>query len=85
MITARATGEDGQEVLLLGVTRENIRRLTAGQPIRVSAETHPGFPDHLRVLIVFGETERTLAETLKPFIGEQTKVIAVPREKGRTQ
>ncbi len=85
MITARATGDDGTEILLLGVTRENIRRLTAGQPIRVSAETHPGFPDNLRVFIVFGETEHALAETLKPFIGEETKVIAVPRNEGRNQ
>jgi hypothetical protein len=85
VITARATGDDGKEILLLGVTRENIRRLMDGQPIRVSAETHPGFPESIRVLIVFGETERTLAEALKPLIGEETKVIAVPREQGRNQ
>jgi hypothetical protein len=85
MITARATGDDGTEVILLGVTHENLRRLMNGQPIRVSAETHPGFPPHLKILIIAGPNERALTKTLEPLISEATKVVTVPREKPPVQ
>jgi len=80
MITARATGADGKEIVILGVTRENLTRLADGQPIRVSAEQHAGFPPNLVVTIIFGETERALLEHLAPLIGADTKVVAVPRD-----
>lgn len=83
MITATATGPDGKRILMLGITRENIKRLIAGQPIRVGAESHPGFPEDVMVAIFFGETERDITEALKGLIGPDTKVVAVPREKPR--
>jgi hypothetical protein len=83
VITARATGEDGTQLIVLGVARENIERLVQGQPIRVDAAHHPGFPEKLRVVIFFGETRDDLAKALEPFIGADTKVIPVAPEKGR--
>jgi hypothetical protein len=83
MITATATAADGRQVIVLGITRGNVERLMAGQPIHVGADTHPGFPVNLAITIFFGETERTLTDQLKGLIGETTKVIAVPRDKGK--
>ena len=81
-MTARATGADGTEIILLGLTRENLARLAEGQPIRVSAEQHAGFPPNLVITILFGETERAIIEQLRPLIGDGTKVVAVPRDPG---
>src|SRR5262245_26744633 len=81
MITMRATGQDGKEIIGLGVTRRNVESLIQGRPISLTAETHPGFPENLRVLIFFGENERTLTEQVRSLIDpEHTKVIAVPRD-----
>lgn len=80
MITARATSDDGKQIVILGVSRENIRRLLDGQPIRVMAETHPGFIENLVLCILFGETERDIAMALKPLITESTKVITTPKD-----
>ena len=82
MITARATGADGKEIIVLGVTRENLQRLEQGHPIKVSAEKHAGFPPNLVVVIFYGDTERAIVEQLKPMIGDATKIIAVPRDAG---
>jgi hypothetical protein len=77
MVTARATAADGTELVLLGLTRENVTRLVAGSPIHVSAATHPGFPLNLKILICFGETVGALTESLRPVIDGATKIIAV--------
>lgn len=82
MITAVANADDGRTIILLGISRENINRLTAGSPIRVSAETHPGFPADLTFLVVFGETERSLTEDLKSLISDKTQIVGVPRGPG---
>jgi hypothetical protein len=37
------------------------------------------------ILITFGETERAITEQLGSLIGPETKVVAVPRDKGRPQ
>jgi hypothetical protein len=77
MITAVAKADDGTRIILLGVSRGNITRLTAGQPIRVSAASHPGFPDDVTVMIVFGETESWLVDQMKAVISDDTKIIGV--------
>jgi hypothetical protein len=83
MITAMATGDGGKQIVILGITRANVTRLLAGQPIYVDAATHPGFPTDFNIAIFFGENERAITEQLKPLIDPATKVIAVPREKGQ--
>jgi len=82
MITAHAKASDGTRIIVLGVTRENIARLTAGSPIYVNAEKHAGFPADLKIAIFFGETEAALMRELKPMVGDQTKVIVVPKDTG---
>jgi hypothetical protein len=53
------------ETVVLGLSRENVERLIAGQPIRITKESHgvelPGIP---RLVIVFGETEKAIADEL---------------------
>jgi hypothetical protein len=80
MVIATATGANGEQITVLGLTRTNLDRLVDGQPIRVTAETHPGFPEGRVIYICFGETERVIATQLRELIGEKTKVIAVPHE-----
>lgn len=85
MIVAHATGGNNKgKLIILGVARENIDALTAGRPIRVSAESHPSFPPDLTIAIVFGETLRDVIDQLTPFTDGNTKVVTVPREGGRT-
>jgi hypothetical protein len=79
MITAITTGADGRRYIILGVTRENIKRLTEGQPVFVRAESHTGFPADVAVAIFFGETERALTEAMQPFLSDETHVVVVPR------
>lgn len=85
MITALANTPDGKRVIVLGVSRGNIDRLLAGQPIDITAESHPGFPPDLNIAIFFGETERDLTQSLQELITEETKVTVVPREKPPVQ
>lgn len=86
MIVARAKGGDGaDEILLFGLTRENIKRLVAGNPIRIAGASHGGgVPEGWKVLIVFGETEDALTDALmrSGAVGPETEVRAMPHEGG---
>ena len=74
MITAIAHGADDTTVVVLGLTAENLRRLAAGEPIHVSAETHPHFPAGLSIAILVGEDEAALMQQLAPMTGPDTIV-----------
>jgi len=75
MITCSATGENGQRIIVLGLTAENVDLLVDGNAIHVSAETHPGFPTDINILIMVKETEQELLEVLKPYMGPDTKIV----------
>jgi hypothetical protein len=79
LITAVANNDDGTQIIILGITRGNLDRLVAGEPVMVRAESHPGFPPGLRIAIFFGETERDLTIALKPLIKDDTKIVAVEK------
>jgi hypothetical protein len=73
---------DGRSNLGLGVTRENVKRLIQGKPIRVNLpEMHRGLVIDGDVMIYFGETERDLQQAVAEFIGPETKVTVDPRLK----
>lgn len=55
MIRAKSIQANGRVLLLLGVDRENITRLTAGQPIFVDGDKH-GLDLDFDVGVLFGET-----------------------------
>ena len=82
MIIARSNAADSTELLIFGLSRENIKRLTSGQPIRLRRETHgDGIPEGWSVVIVFGETELEMKRQFEAsgMISPKTKVIIDPR------
>jgi hypothetical protein len=53
-------------VVLLGLSRENVDRLTAGQPIRVDLDALlPDGPPPSEVLLTFGESEQSIVDELR--------------------
>lgn len=83
MIILRGTSPEG-EILMLGLSRENVNRLTEGKPIRIRPETHGnGIPQGWTIAIFFGETELEMQTALKKAgaIGPNTKIMIDPRLK----
>jgi hypothetical protein len=66
MIKGRMDTALGQPVLFLGLSGENIARLTAGEPIRVSSAdlARLGLPG-MEVFIHYGRTEQAILDELK--------------------
>jgi hypothetical protein len=64
MIRAKATAPDGSHVIVLGLSQENIKRLTAGQPIRVTGESI-STPEIASILIFAGGTEQGMEAMLR--------------------
>lgn len=81
MIIARGSTSEGKDLLLLGLSNENLRGLVSGKPIKLNAETHPGMPEGLTIGIIYGQTEREMYNELRKigFIGPETKVKEDPR------
>ena len=74
--------DEGHTHLGLGISRENVNRLTQGGPIRVDlAEMKVTVNGD--VMIYFGETERELQQAVAEFIGPDTKVNIDPRLKSK--
>lgn len=76
MIIARGVvGESNDELLILGLSRKNLERLQAGQPIRISRPTHgEGIPACWEIVIIVGETEDDMYKAMKPIFDLNTKV-----------
>lgn len=51
---------------MLGLTPENIKRLVAGEPIRINTDSHgPHIPRDVSIGIVYGPTVEAIATSLK--------------------
>jgi hypothetical protein len=84
MIKFTYGGKDGRTHLGLGISRENVNRMIAGQPIRVRLpEMREGLSIDGAVMIFFGETERELQQAVAEFIGPETVVNIDPRLKSK--
>lgn len=58
--------KDNSRLVLLGLSRGNVERLTQGKPVLVSRERHgPAMPDGLEVALFFGETEEAILADLR--------------------
>lgn len=80
MLKAGAHGKhDGRDVkiVLLGLSKVNITRLQAGQPITFAGED-VGLPG-VEFLIFSGDTEASMARQLEELIGPATDVRMDPR------
>lgn len=62
MIKATGTADDGSDVVMLGVSEENVKRLVAGDPIIVRME-ELGMVGNL--VIFYGKTEEEMATMFK--------------------
>jgi hypothetical protein len=64
MFIANAHLEDGELLLILGLSRVNRERLEAGQPIDLSRASHGlAIPAKLKIMIFAGET---VQDQMKP-------------------
>ena len=67
---------NGTPLLLLGLSRENVKRMMEGKPIFLTRATHgPAIPEKLNIGIMFGETEDAIVEQLRQIgtIGPETQ------------
>jgi hypothetical protein len=75
MFIASAFLEDGKQLLVLGLSAENRKRLTAGQPMDISRESHGlAVPPGLKIMIFAGETEETMGKQMAELIGPMTVI-----------
>ena len=63
MIKASGRTGDGKPLVILGLSGENIARLTAIEPIVFNLKELPGLPD-IQVLITYRKTEETIIKVL---------------------
>ncbi len=70
MIKFRAEGKDGP-LIGLGLSQENMDRMTAGQPVHVKLEELGLEGD---IVIFYGKTEDELQRTLQTLIGPVTEI-----------
>lgn len=76
MVKFTATGDDGIVRIGLGLEAENIRRMQAGQPVRVRL-SDLGFIGQIgaiQILIFAGEDAASMQRDLAPFIGPETVI-----------
>lgn len=69
MIKAKLVTDDGKNILVFGISAENVRQLQEGNPLKVDL-TEMGLSGEM--LIFYGETTGDLIEQINPFIGEET-------------
>ena len=67
-----AANSDKGPIAILGLSRENIRRLQNDEPISVDLSTL-GLP-HVHVMIFAGEDEDSMRQSLEELIGPATDV-----------
>lgn len=65
MIRATMKTRDGRYVLMLGLSRENTKRLHAGMPILVDAHEVDDRMPELQIVILAGETEDDITAELR--------------------
>ena len=55
----------GRDLLVLGVTGDNVRLLLDGHPIRITPETHEGAPPGMAIVIAYGRTTDVIQAELE--------------------
>jgi hypothetical protein len=79
VIILRGT-EGGDEMLILGLSEQNIKKLQEGKPMYLTRKTHgDGIPQGWRIMIFTGKDENKMTEMVKPFLGPDTEIKIDPR------
>ena len=74
MLLARATTKTGNDLLLIGLSTDNLRRLSHGQPIDITTYTSFDEAEPLHIVIFHGATEDAMQQQLAPLIGRDTEM-----------
>lgn len=80
MIVALADTKTGRQMLIVGLTDENIARLTAGQPVQLSLDTNGLNIAPIDVVIAHDRTEAALIRLLGPLTSNDTVVHDIPAD-----
>lgn len=86
MIISTATGKNKtsgkpQQILIIGLTYQNIMRMIHDQPVHIRKEVHgPGVPEGWEIVIFAGESEANIYEMFKKggVFGQETTIIVDP-------
>ena len=66
MIIGRFANDKYKDGFILGLSKENVNRLVAGEPIAIRRETHgEGVPEGMAIVIIYGKTEQEIYLSLK--------------------
>lgn len=80
MMLGSGQKEDGTQVLFMGLSLENIRRLVQGKPMVITREAHgEGVPEGWEILVVYGETEDDIVEMMKPALNPGVEIHRDPK------
>ena len=82
MLLARATTKTGADLLLIGLSVENLRRISHGMPIDITTYTSFDEEAPLHIVIFSGANEDAMQAQLAPLIGRDT-VVQMPQNGGR--
>lgn len=75
MFMASAVLDEGNQLLVLGLSARNLELLKAGRPIDLSRASHGmAIPAGLKIVIFAGETEESMREQMSNLIGPTTVV-----------
>lgn len=80
MLKASAESRDGRNLVVLGLSQNNVDRLVAGEPILMDLAE---FGADTRLLIFAGSTEEQMTEEFRSMLGPSTQVEMDPRLFGR--
>jgi len=80
MIKGKANQENGRELVILGISQENVTRLKEGKPIMVHG-TEIKIP--VDIMIYYGATDQDLVKQMRPAMETDTRIhrSSVPEHK----
>jgi len=78
VITVVMSNDQGDRMILVGLTRTSIERLLNGCPLRLSAETQSGFPTDTTIYVVYSDTDRALIEDIRSVLPDDFKIVTMP-------
>jgi hypothetical protein len=64
MIGGQGQTPDGKTIIILGLSKRNLQKLSDGQPLHLTHETHPFIPEGVVFMMFTGETEDEMREQL---------------------
>jgi hypothetical protein len=71
VIKAKVTTDDGKNLLVFGISAENVKHLQQGYPIQINL-TEMGLAGEM--MIFYGETTGDLIKSINPYVGGETIV-----------